>query len=101
MFVFLTRRAQAGGHTDRTERDVLWLPDWQEVKTSVSVFKPEPITGLRCGRRPFLLIPKSVTPSHKTIRGLRGLAKQASRKWSLVAGIVRRMKGETGTVYLK
>lgn len=34
------------------------------------------------------LMLKPVTPSRKTNRGLRGLAKGASRKWSLVAEIV-------------
>ena len=89
---------QAGGHTDSTERGSVaarlargqgvcisfqawtnyWFKLWSPALSS--------------------LILKSVTPSRKTIRGLRGLAKGASRKWSLVVGIVRRMRWETGIV---
>lgn len=36
---------QAGTETRR--KATFWLPDWQEVKVSVSFFKPQPITSLR------------------------------------------------------
>lgn len=57
-------RGQVGTRTGRKE--ALWLPDWQEVKVSISVFKPEPITLLRCGRQLFLLSPQSLL--HQTIK---------------------------------
>lgn len=77
--------AQAGSRQTGTRagrRRRLWLPGWQEVKASVSGFKPQTITGLKTLSALSSPVQRSVTPTHKTIRGLRGLAKVVGRKWS-------------------
>lgn len=96
--VCFSDQGSTGRHTDRTERRFLaaklargqgvhisfqawtnyWFKLWSPALSS--------------------LILKSVTPSHKTIRALRGLAKGASRKWSQVAGIAGRMERDTRIV---
>ncbi len=88
MFVFLTRGVQVGrqacGHMDRTERGF--------VAARLARGQGR-ISFQACTNYQFKLwspalsslILKSVTPSHKTIKGLRGLAKGA-RKWSQLQG---------------
>lgn len=88
--VCFSDQGSTGRHTDRTERGFLAarLARGQGVRI---VFQAWTNYWFKLWSPAFSsLILKSVTPSHKTIRGWRGLAQGAGRKWSPFAGIVRR-----------
>lgn len=98
-YVCFSDQGSSGRHTGRTERGCVAasLARGQAVRISFQAWTNYWFKLWSSALSSLIL--KSVTPSHKTIRGLRELAKGASRKWSLVARIVGRMKWETETVY--